>query len=103
MAASARLVVQMTPKEKRALEARARLAGVSTSEFVRRRVTADDLTERREEIESLLATLEASAPSILKSVEGALATASKLSARLDSKVSAQGDSKSGTKRGARES
>jgi hypothetical protein len=85
MAANARLVVQMTPKEKRALEARARRAGISTSEFVRRRVTADDLTEHREEIEALLATLETSAPAILKSVEGAIATASRLSARLDAK------------------
>jgi len=85
MAANARLVVQMTPKEKRALEARARRAGVSTSEFVRRRVTADDITEHREEIDTLLKTLEASAPAILKSVEGAIAIASKLSAKLDAK------------------
>ena len=85
MAANARLVVQMTPKEKRALEARARLAGMSTSEFVRRRVSADDLIEHREEIEALLATLEASAPAILKSVEDAIATASKLNARLDAR------------------
>jgi len=94
MTANARLVVQMTPKEKRALEARARLAGVSTSEFVRRRVTADDLTEHREEIEALLAMLKASAPAILKSVEGAIATASKLNAKLDSKL--------GTKLGAKQ-
>ena len=85
MAASARLVVQMTPKEKRALEARARRAGISTSEFVRRRVTADDLSEHREEIEALLSTLEISAPAILKSVEAAIATAAKLTAKLDSK------------------
>jgi len=98
MAANARLVVQMTPKEKRALDARARLAGVSTSEFVRRRVTADDLSEHRAEIETLLATLEASAPAILKSVEGAIATATKLNARPDSRSSAKRDSKSGTRR-----
>lgn len=85
MPANARLVVQMTPKEKRALEARARRAGISTSEFVRRRVTADDLSEHREEIEALLATLETSAPAILKSVAAAIATATKLTAKLDSK------------------
>jgi hypothetical protein len=87
--ASARLVVQMTPKEKRALEARAKRAGVSTSEFVRRRVVADDLSEHREEIEALLATLETSAPRILESVEAAIATASKLTAALHPKQAAR--------------
>jgi len=48
MAATARLVVQMTPQEKRALDARARSAGISTAEFVRRRVGPDDIDDRRE-------------------------------------------------------
>lgn len=83
MATSARLVVRMTPKEKRALEGRARRAGLSTSEFVRQWVITADLTEHREDIEALLATLEASPPAILASVKGALATASKLNTKLD--------------------
>jgi len=36
--ATARLVVQMTPAEKQYLDARARRAGLTTSEFVRRRI-----------------------------------------------------------------
>jgi len=83
MLASARLVVQMTPKEKKTLEGRAKRAGLSTAEFVRRRVNSDDLDEHREEIEALLSTLEASAPAILQSVESTLATAIAMMADLE--------------------
>jgi len=83
MAASARLVVQMTPKEKKALETRAKRAGISTAEFVRRRVTADDLDDIARTFEGLLATLEASAPAILRAVDAAIATASSLIAEPD--------------------
>lgn len=69
LAATARLVVQMTPAEKRRLDARAKMLGVSTSEFVRRRVADDDLGENREEIEALLATLADAAPRILESLD----------------------------------
>jgi len=83
MAATARLVVQMTPQEKKMLDGRAKRAGISTAEFVRRRVNADDIDDNREEIEALLATLEAAAPAILRSVENALATASSILAGRD--------------------
>jgi hypothetical protein len=84
MAATARLVVQMTPQEKQALDSRAKRAGIPTAEFVRRRLNApDDLGESREEIESLLLALEASAPQVLQSVESALASIAAMSATLD--------------------
>ena len=86
MAATARLVVQMTPKEKKALDGRAKQAGLSTAEFVRRRVNSDDIDEHREEIEALLRTLEASAPTILQSVESTLATATTLMGALVKKA-----------------
>jgi hypothetical protein len=65
----------MTPKEKKRLDGRAKRAGLSTAEFVRRRVNSDDLDDHREEIEALLSTLEAAAPAILQSVESTIATA----------------------------
>ena len=83
MAATARLVVQMTPQEKKALDARAKRAGVPVSEFVRRRLAADDLEQHREEIEALLAGLEARGPEILQAIDSAIATAADLSASLD--------------------
>jgi len=82
MLASARLVVQMTPKEKKTLDSRAKRAGLSTAEFVRRRINSDDLEEHREEIEALLSTLESSAPAILQSVEDTIATATAMMAAL---------------------
>jgi aromatic ring hydroxylase len=83
MAATARLVVQMTPAEKKALDAKAKRAGLPVSEFVRRRLSADDLDQQREEIEALLAGLEARAPDILSAIDAAMATAAAVSARLD--------------------
>jgi ABC-type transporter Mla subunit MlaD len=84
MAATARLVVQMTPQEKQALDSRAKRAGVSTAEFVRRRLDAsDDLGENREEIESLLTVLEGTAPQVLQSVDSAMATIAAMAAKLD--------------------
>ncbi len=83
MSATARLVVQMTPVEKNALDARARRAGISTAEFVRRRVSDDVLDGSREEIEALLKTLEATAPAILTSLDEALATVASAHAALD--------------------
>jgi len=72
MAATARLVVQMTPEEKIALDIRARGEGISTAEFVRRRIGPDEFDGNREEIETLLATLEAAAPHILRSLDAAI-------------------------------
>jgi hypothetical protein len=83
MSATARLVVQMTPDDKISLDLGARRAGVSTAEFVRRRVGPDDLDDRREEIEALLATLEGSAPTILRVLDDALETAEALQTAID--------------------
>lgn len=84
MAATARLVVQMTPQEKRALDSRAKRAGVPTAEFVRRSLNAsDDIGEHREEIEAMLAALEATAPQVLQSVDAAMASVAAMSATLD--------------------
>lgn len=83
MAATARLVVQMTPAEKTRLDAQARRLGITTSEFVRRRVADDDLIENREEIEALLSALNDAAPRILghldRSIEAAEAALADLS------------------------
>jgi len=77
MSATARLVVQMPPAEKQSLDARARRAGLTTSEFVRRRVAEDsiesELEDHREEIEALLTILESSAPSMLANLDKAIA------------------------------
>ncbi len=84
MAASARLVVQMTPEEKAVLDRRARKAGLSTSELVRRWVNDDnDIEEHREEIEALLTTLESSTPRILKSLDSTLATTREMMESLE--------------------
>ncbi len=82
MAATARLVVQMTPDEKRRLERRAKSAGVSTAEFVRRRIADDDLAEHREEIEGLLDALSAAEAGILARLDAALAETEALTAAL---------------------
>jgi hypothetical protein len=65
----------MTPEEKAVLDRRARQAGLSTSEFVRRRVSEDDgLEEHREEIEALLAIIERSLPDMSRHLDSAIAT-----------------------------
>ena len=85
MAATARLVVQMTPQEKRALDSRAKRAGLATAEFVRRRLNAsDDIGEHREEIEAMLAALEITAPQVLRSVDTAMASIAAIAAKLGS-------------------
>ena len=83
MPATARLIVQMTPEAKTALDQRARHAGISTAEFVRRRIEDDDVEENREEIEALLTVLEASAPNILRSLTETSAIAREGIAVLD--------------------
>ncbi|MBI1216456.1 MAG: hypothetical protein GC185_11650 [Alphaproteobacteria bacterium] len=82
MAATARLVVQMTPEEKRLLDTRAKSAGVSTAEFVRRRIADDDLMERRAEIERLLDALSGAEPGILARLDAAIADADELTSAL---------------------
>lgn len=75
MGVTARLVVQMTPEEKHALDERARRAGLTTSEFVRRRISDDDIEEHREEIEAFLTAIETAGPSILRQLDSTIATA----------------------------
>jgi hypothetical protein len=82
MSATARLVVQMTPAEKLALDHRANRAGLSTSEFVRRRISGDFVEENRQEIEALLSALEASSPTILQSLDDAIAAANALNTAI---------------------
>ncbi len=89
MGATARLVVQMTPAEKIFLDQRAHAAGLTTSEFVRRRVSEDGIEQNRQEIESLLSVLEASAPAILERLDNAISDARSLASAikgLDEKV-----------------
>jgi uncharacterized protein (DUF1778 family) len=93
MSATARLVVQMTPEEKDALDQRARKAGLTTSEFVRRRIADDDLEERREEIEAFLTAIETTGPSIIQKLDSAISTATSMTAAieaLDAKPAEQG-------------
>jgi hypothetical protein len=85
MSASARLVVQMTPAEKNALDQRAHRANLTTSEFVRRRIGNDEIEEHRDEIEALLSVLETAAPNILKSLDQAIADANALKSFLEAK------------------
>ena len=84
MSATARLVVQMTPAEKRALERRARQAGLTTSEFVRRRISDDDLDEHREEIEAFLIAIENAGPSILRKLDAAISATNSITAAIES-------------------
>jgi len=82
MSASARLVVQMTPAEKASLDQRAQAEGLSTSEFVRRRVSEDGIEDSRHEIEALLSALETCGPAILHSLDNAISEAEALSAAI---------------------
>ena len=60
-AATERVVILMTPQEKRHLESRAKQAKSSVGEFVRRSIDAfDPDDERLEEIEALLGVLQRS-------------------------------------------
>lgn len=81
--ATARLVVQMTPAEKDALDTRARRAGLTTSEFVRRRIGDDDLEAHREEIEAFLTAIEAAGVSILRQLDVAIAAAGSMTAAIE--------------------
>lgn len=82
MSATARLVVQMAPAEKRALEKRARRAGLTTSEFVRRRICDDSLDEHREEIEAFLTAIETTGPTILRKLDEAISTTASMTAAI---------------------
>jgi uncharacterized protein (DUF1778 family) len=83
MSASARLVVQMTPSEKTKLDQRATRAGLTTSEFVRRRIGDDDFQENHEQIEALLTVLERSSPTILQRLDEAIADAAAMTAAMN--------------------
>jgi hypothetical protein len=84
MSATARLVVQMTPKEKTALTQKAKKAGVSAAEFVRRRVHDDDIAagDDKDEIEALLLAIEAAAPAILTSLAATIEITDAMTAAL---------------------
>jgi hypothetical protein len=83
MSATARLVVQMMPSEKILLDQRATRAGLTTSEFVRRRIADDDLQENHAQIDALLTALEQSSPAILQRLDEAIADAASLTAAID--------------------
>jgi hypothetical protein len=73
----------MTPNEKISLDQRASRAGLTTSEFVRRRIGGrDDLEENRDEIEALLTALENGAPNILWTLDDTIAEANALRAAI---------------------
>jgi hypothetical protein len=82
MSATARLVVQMTPEEKASLDQRARKVGLTTSEFVRRRIADDDLEGHREEIEAFLTAIETTGPSILQKLDSAISTTAAMTAAI---------------------
>ncbi len=72
MAATARVVVLMSPEEKAALEAKAAQAGpISTAELVRRAVDAYDLADRGEaaELRRVLAVLNATHAETLRQLD----------------------------------
>jgi hypothetical protein len=83
MAATARLIVQMTPGDKAQLDRRARAAGISTAEFVRRRIGTDDIDDHRDEIEAMLSLLEEVAPRIQQTLDEAITAATAASETLD--------------------
>jgi len=92
MSATARLVVQMTPKEKSALTQNARKAGLSAAEFVRRRVQDDGIAagDQKEQIEALLLAIEAAGPAIIKSLEATIEITDAMTARLSAHGSQAG-------------
>jgi uncharacterized protein (DUF1778 family) len=83
MSATARLVVKMTAEEKDALDQRARRAGLTTSEFVRRRIADDALELHREEIEAVLTAIETAGPSIMQKLDAAISTATSMTAAIE--------------------
>lgn len=78
-AATARVVVLMTPEEKERVAAQARLEGVSVGEFMRRSAAGQmsdaelnaELEKRRPELEALLDELERSNERTLKALDDA--------------------------------
>jgi hypothetical protein len=84
MSATARLVVQMTPLEKTALAQKAKQAGLSAAEFVRRRIKEDGAPsgDQGEEIEALLTAIEVAAPAILQSLKNTIAMTDAMTASL---------------------
>jgi hypothetical protein len=70
-AATERVVVLMTPAEKKSLETKARRLGASTAELVRRSVSAFDPMMDAKEIEALLDVLAESHKSTLAALDRA--------------------------------
>ena len=73
-AASERVVVLMTPDDKRSLEAKAKAAEMSVGEFLRRAADAYDPTgEETEQIEAMLKHMKKMGEEILSSLDTAAA------------------------------
>ena len=69
--ASERVVVLMTPREKRGLEAKARRLGASAAELVRRSVKAYDPDADDKQVETLLRQLTGAHQAALAALDGA--------------------------------
>jgi len=70
-AATERIVVLMTPAEKRAMEAKARRMGASAAQLVRRSVAAFDEAADAAEVEALLKTLASTHAATLAALDRA--------------------------------
>jgi hypothetical protein len=88
--ATERVTVLMTPAEKAALEAKARGAGVSVGEFVRRSVDSFDPEEAAElvQLAALAAALEQSNSEASAALDRALASIEATRAQLDGRSAA---------------
>lgn len=73
-AATERVVVLMTPEDKRALEERAKAAGISVGELVRRAVEAyDPAGEEAEQVDAMLRHIKQMGEEILAGLDAATA------------------------------
>ena len=75
-ATTTRLVVRMTPEEKAALLQKARHAGLTVSEFVRRRINETAIAieeERQDEVKTVLKAIDAGVPRMIRSLDNAIA------------------------------
>ncbi len=83
-AATQRLVVMLTPTQKRRLDAKAKAAGISTSAYVRAAIESydPDFEGREDEIESLLNALDESTQAAHKALDKAFAELRETRAQL---------------------
>lgn len=86
MSASARLVVQMTPSEKTALAKKAKNAGLTASEFVRRRISEDENPQNAQteaELEAVLTAFEKAAPDMIARLDKTITLTEQTIARIE--------------------